>query len=56
MASCVSFCVQAMCLGVPVLVRGVAGNLAIVDDGHTGLVFNTPQVNDVISALERIPS
>lgn len=33
---------EAMQLGVPVLVRGIAGNRAVVTHGKTGLIFDTP--------------
>ena len=36
--------VQAMDLGVPVIVRNIPGNITIVTDMQTGLVYDTPQV------------
>eukprot|EP00906_Rhabdomonas_costata_P029688 RCo041928 len=34
---------EGMALGTPVMVRGVPGNLAVVQHRVTGLVFNTPE-------------
>ena len=36
--------VQAMNLGVPVIVRNIIGNTVVVTDMKTGLVYDTPQV------------
>jgi len=35
---------QAMDLGVPVVARDIPGNAAIVENGQTGLMYNTPEV------------
>ncbi|XP_078599499.1 glycosyltransferase 1 domain-containing protein 1-like isoform X1 [Branchiostoma floridae x Branchiostoma japonicum] len=34
---------EAMCLGVPVLARNIAGNAAIITHKETGLLFNSPE-------------
>ncbi|CAH1232414.1 GLT1D1 [Branchiostoma lanceolatum] len=34
---------EAMCLGVPVIARNIAGNAAIITHKETGLLFNSPQ-------------
>ncbi|XP_019616690.1 PREDICTED: glycosyltransferase 1 domain-containing protein 1-like isoform X1 [Branchiostoma belcheri] len=34
---------EAMCLGVPVIARNIAGNAAIITHKETGLLFNSPE-------------
>lgn len=38
---------QAMALSTPVIVRNIPANTAIVTDGQTGFVYDTPEVNSL---------
>ncbi|KAK3581912.1 hypothetical protein CHS0354_005519 [Potamilus streckersoni] len=43
---------EAMLLGTPVLARRIPGNETVVEDGHTGLLFESPQ--DFIKKAEQL--
>ena len=44
-----------MQLKVPVLARDIPGNSAVIEDGENGLLFATPQVNDLLTLLAAVP-
>lgn len=48
--SMASSILEAMALGTPVIARDIHGNTALVQHGHTGLVYSSP--NDFIRELE----
>ncbi|MEX2714966.1 MAG: glycosyltransferase family 4 protein [Candidatus Sigynarchaeota archaeon] len=45
---------EAMAVGMPILVSNIPGNKFLVDDGKEGLTFDPQDINDMVQKMERI--
>lgn len=47
---------EALACGLPVIARAAGGALDIVDDGQTGVLFERPDADAIITAARRLPA